>query len=438
MENKLYLGVGREVITPKIGTFLSGYGRSSRDSTAVHDDLTATVFAFTCGDTRAMMISLTVTLLDKDISDRIRHEIEYRYGIQHSHIIVHAMHTHSAPLTFTTKGFGTPDRGYVEEILIPKTLAAAKAAVENTQYVRVSVSVGNSYVGVNRRELNAKNQIVLGQCEYGCFDPKMTILSFADAAGACVANLIHYGCHATASGKNLEVTRDWPGVMIDRLEEISGGITAFINGTEGDVGPRLSNRKTTGGGDIAYAIEIGEMAAQDAIEIYKKANYRDVGLRCAMRTVSLPVVARISLAEAEDRLANVNDSSPTHAERIRMHYREVIESYANGYEETDCAAYEQTVIMIGDTAFVSSSFETFSEIGLRISKYSDIPHVLCVSMANGCDSYFPTKGEIHRGGYEVKSVKTERVQPLSEDADYAFVMETLKTLEMLDWEGHKQ
>ena len=429
--DRIYLGIGREVITPELGTFLSGYSTSGRDAVSVNDELTATAFYFRYGAMQAMLISLTITLLDKDISDRIRQTIERDYGVPYSSIIVHTTHTHSAPLTFTSKGWGYPDVKYVEDILIPRTLMAAKAAVECAGYVRVSVTAADSLAGINRREITADNEIILGQDPHGCFDPKMTVLSFANEDGKCVGNLIHYGAHATAAGANLEITRDWPGVMIDRLEAVSGGITAFINGTEGDVGPRLTNGRTTGRNDINYAIEIGSVAAADAVAIYRRSVYREGEMSCAMRTVRIPVEERISYEEAQRRLDSVCDPNPQHAERIRMHYREILESYEGGYEEISAAEYEQVAIKIGDAVLVSSPFETFSEIGIRINKYAEVPHALCISMANGCESYFPTKGEIYRGGYETKCFKTERVQPLVDDADYAFITETLETIKLL-------
>ena len=52
-------------------------------------------------------------------------------------------------------------------------------------------------------------------------------------------------------------------------------------------------------------------------------------------------------------------------------------------------------------------------------------------MANGSESYFPSKGELYRGGYEVKCFKTERVQPFIDDADFAFITETLQTIKSL-------
>ena len=45
MNDKLYLGVARSVITPKIGALLYGY-RPAPESTSVNDDLTATAFYF--------------------------------------------------------------------------------------------------------------------------------------------------------------------------------------------------------------------------------------------------------------------------------------------------------------------------------------------------------------------------------------------------------
>ena len=431
MNNKLHLGVGREIITPRLGTFLSGYSTSGRDATSVNDDLTATVFCFEQGSLRAALVSLTLTLLDKEIADQLRSRIEGVCGIPREHIIVHSTHTHSAPLTFTTKGWGTPNAEYVDNILIPRTVMAARTAMENLGEVSLSVSSANSFAGVNRRELGDNSEIILGQWDAGPFDPAMTVLSFADGEGKCVANLIHYGCHATAAGNNLEISRDWPGVMTDSLERVSGGTTAFINGTEGDVGPRLSNGKTTGKGDIRYAFEQGKIAAEDAVAIYGRAIYKDAELRCVEREIKIPVERRISLEEAKERLSGVNDPNPQHAERIRMFYEEIIRSYEEGYRERDFVSYRQTAIKIGDAAFVSSPFETFSEIGLRIKCHSDIPHVLCISMANGCESYLPTKKEIYRGGYETKCFKTEHIQPLIDDADSAFVEETLKTLNQL-------
>ncbi len=105
-------------------------------------------------------------------------------------------------------------------------------------------------VGVNRRNLLGSKVPVFAQHLQGAFDPKMTVIAFRDLDGNPVANMIHYGAHATAAGSNTEVTRNWPGYMTDKLEYVSDAVTAFFNGCEGSVGTRNTCCCTCGKGTI--------------------------------------------------------------------------------------------------------------------------------------------------------------------------------------------
>ena len=175
----LYLGVGREIITPPLGIYLGGYPYPDRFATSVEDDLTVTAFSFRCGEQVSMILSVTVTDLDESICSEIRTKIEAEVKIPASNIIVHTTHTHSAPVTFTSDGWGEPNNEYVDGILIPKCILAAKGAKETEQHVVFGFAHGQSLIGVNRREPSLiQNGIKLGVWEYGCFDPKMSVLSF--------------------------------------------------------------------------------------------------------------------------------------------------------------------------------------------------------------------------------------------------------------------
>lgn len=432
MNDKLFLGVAREVITPSLGIYLGGYPFPDRFAASVNDDLTVTVFSFKYSETRSMIVSATLVCLDEAICNKIRVKIEAETNIPAPNIIIHTTHTHSSPLTFTCDGWGEPDRKYLDEIVIPRTILAAKSAVACEQHVTVGIAQGKSLVGVNRREPSLiRNGIKLGVWEYGCFDPKMTVLSFKNDSGDCVGNLIHYGCHATGCGASLEITRDWPGIMTDRIEEVSGGITAFINGPEGDVGPRLSNGRTTGEGDIRYMKEQGAMAAQSAEEIYNSIGvYQEVEMKCVSRNICLPLEPVMTREEAERGLSEVEVVNGITL-RTSNNYKEIIKMHDEGCGNFDFREHQQTAIRIGDVAFVGHPFETFSEIGLRINIMSKIPYTLTVALANGSICYFPTVGEIPKGGYEVTMYKTHAIQTYTNDADYALITETVKTLEEL-------
>lgn len=429
MKEKLYLGIGRKKITPGIGTCLYGY-RPGLESKSVNDNLTSTAFYFKQGNKCALLVSVTVGSVHVDITNDIFEDAYKKHGIPRSAAIMNSIHTHSAPNLTGTYGWGDIDAKYRDEIFIPATIASIDEAVANVKPVKMAIATGESLIGINRRELNEDNNIVLGQNPWGPFDPVMTILSFKAESGEPVANIIHYGAHATAAGANTEISRDWPGVMIDVLEAETGAVTAFINGPEGDVGPRLSNGRTTGGGKIEYAMRHGAWAGQDAVRIYKNmGHYHTPRLSTYGGTLKIPVSPRISLEEAKKEYEKYRGETVNHKGQLEKYYREVIESYENGYVETDSREFEQNIIRLGDVAIVAFSYELFSEIGMRIKKHSNIPHVLSLSNANGSSGYFATESELCRGGYEIKMTKTSHIQSYTPDADWHIVTNTLKNLE---------
>lgn len=430
MENTLLLGASCAKITPQVGGQLYGY-RPDVMSDSVNDDLTVSAFYFKQDNTEALMISATVCLISTDLANEILKKIEKAFGIPKQNCLLHATHTHSGPNVAGTFGWGEIDRAYCDSIFVPKILEAVKEAKESLVPVKMSVSRGESLVGINRRELRENNRIALGQNPWGPFDPKMTVLSFVDKDQNSIANIIHYGAHGTAAGTNHEISRDWSGIMIDTVTAEFGGITAFFNGPEGDVGPRLTNGKTVG--DIGYVKRLGGIAAQDAVRIRKDAKcYRDVTLEVSEHKLNIPLDKRIPLEKARAEYEPIKGST-VNAVGAKANYLEtVIASYENGYEDLEALPVSQTVIRIGDVAFVGFSYELFSEIGMRIAQASPIPYTLSLSNTNGSDGYFVTEDAICRGGYEIEMFKTKYIQPYSDNADWHLVTQTLEHLRNLE------
>ncbi|MBE6597403.1 MAG: hypothetical protein E7641_07015 [Ruminococcaceae bacterium] len=437
MNDKLYLGVGRSVITPRVGANLYGYSPDVVSS-SVHDDLTATAFYFRQGDVEALMISTTVCSIENKLSDRVLGLLERELGISRDRIILHATHTHSGPITNgSTVGWGELDLEYCENIFIPGIITAAKEAYAKPCAVAMGIAVGESLVGINRRSIRKDNKVQLGQNPWGAFDPKMTVISFKDEEGRSVANIIHYGCHGTASGKNTQISRDWSGVMTDLVEELSGGVTAFFNGPEGDVGPRMPDGVSTVGlRDVRFAVQMGGVAAQDAARIYRGIKgYRTATLEVSRINIEIALNKRIDLEVAEREYEKFKDETINLKAAQGNHYRDVIESYKNGYVDKKTKTIGQTVIRIGDVAFVSFPYELFSEIGMRIAMDSNIPHTLSLSNSNGSEGYFVTEDQICRGGYEVEMFKNGQLQPYADNADHYAVVGTLEHLKKLNCKG---
>ncbi len=429
MDNKLLCGIAREIITPEVGCELFGYWPGII-STSVHDDLTATAFYFESGDTKAMMISVTVANVRRDTCEMLSSIIESETGVPADNIIIAAIHTHSAPNLIGSVGWGDANEEYLNGIFKNGVLKAARNAKAAMVPVTVGIGQGKSYVGINRRQLKLDNTITLGQCPWGSFDPRMTVISFKNEEGKVIGNMIHYGCHCTASGVNTEITRDWAGPMIDKLEEISGGVTAFFGGAEGDVGPRLPNGKTTGRNTVEDAVLLGGVAASDAVGVWRGIKaWHEAGVDATCGLLKLPLKERITREEAQHSIDAIPATANNLGAAVRNHAKLVLDSYENGYEEQTTRDYPQTVIKIGDVAFVSFGFELFSEISMRIAAASNVPYTLSLANSNGCFGYFPSEDQICRGGYEITMWKTSNVQPYRDDADFSIVTNTLENLE---------
>ena len=428
--DKLQLGVGRAIITPKIGCELFGYF-TDFFSDSLHDDLTATAYYFKQGDTQALLVSLTVCSLQTGMINDLRKTVQEQFGIPAANCIFAATHTHSGPNTTGQVGWGDVDKAYCEDIFIPGILSAIQLAMENTTSVTMAVAEGESLAAINRRQVDKNGKAILGQNPDGSFDPLMTVVSFKDEDGV-VANLIHYGMHGTAAGANKAISRDWSGIMIDTLEEKYGAITAFFNGPEGDIGPRLSNGRTTGGGDYAYVYEIGEVAARDALAISEKLdNYADAKLSVSCKQLPLPLQKRIPLAEAKEQIKQYEGPQGNVWGLTKQHLLDTIASYEQGYVEEEVTYVEQAVIALGDVVFVSFPFELFAQPGLDVRAALPEKKVLCLSNANGSEGYFITQEAIPYGGYEVEMYMHGHLQACADDASRYYAAETVKHIKTL-------
>ena len=422
MSTSLLVGAGREDITPDIGAILMGYA-PGRPAKSIHDHLHVTAFAFEYGGLRSLIVTTDLLLISDPLLTEMRRAMSDAAGIPIEHIILTATHTHSGPVTRRAPGEYPVDEDYLYNKLVPAAARAAKQAAQTLRPAHMGVGVTDSDVGINRREIAPDGSVRLGQNPFGSHDPAMTVVSFREPDGTPIANMIHYGAHNTASGKNPEITRDWCGVMIDRLEETAGGVTAFFNGCEGDCGPNLPNGQTTG--NLQLALELGGRAAVDAVRAWRsiKEWRGDCDMRVITGGVRMPLKPLPPLDELERRLAEF-DSPETLSGLHSTEYNMLLERIGlarSGEKTEDFRELPHTVISVGPVAFLPIPFETFSIITLRLRGCSPYPYTLSLSNGNGSDEYFPSQDQLCRGGYEVWMFSSMHPQPFADDSEQHYV-----------------
>ncbi len=425
---KFFCGAARADITPPVGTLLFGYN-PHQVSTSVHDNLAVTAAAFSDGETTAVLVTADVCEIQTALSDEIRQAAGEAAGIDWQNILLSATHTHSAPNVAGMEGWGDVDRPYVDAIFLPAVVKAVKEAVGAMEPAEIGIAETESRVGVNRRELKRGGRIDFGQNPWGPFDPTMTVIAVRAADGRGILNLVHYGCHGTAAGCNREISRDWSGMMVDRMQRETGILTAYWQGACGDTGPRISNGATTG--DITYVEELGSLAAMDAVRAWRQIrSYRTPALSVFRGTVRIPTVPLPAEEEVLHKLASFGD--PEKLINIQAltygHWRDVLAAIRDGITPPDAFTYDNTLVALGDILWIPHPFEIFTEITLRLRQYAPYAHVLSLSTTNGTNEYLPTKGELLRGGYEVECFRFGHVFPMTDDADEAIIEENLRIL----------
>lgn len=424
MQEAFQAGAARAVISPPVGTCLYGY-RPNWESTSLHDDLSLTAAAFRQGELSALLMTVEVGDIHTDLCNEMRSLLEKETGIPQANILLSATHTHSAPNVSGMDGWGEIDRPYYENILLPGAIQAGRDAVNDLRDAQLAVGTAHSDVGINRREILPHGEVRLGQNPFGCYDPEMTVVTIRGTDGKGILNLIHYGCHGTSAGCNREISRDWSGVMIDRVEKETGVLTAFWNGAVGDVGPRLTNGETCG--DITHVVELGGVAAADAMRaVRRQSGFHEGTLACFADEVRLPYEATPPIDKVRKTLDAIqNPDKLINIQRLTYrHFKDVYALLQSGVTEHPTHfSFPFCAVSLGDVLFVPTPYEIFSEITLRLRAYLPWPHTLCLSNTNGYCGYFPSQDQICRGGYEVDVFRTGGLYNLTEDADQHLIDE---------------
>jgi neutral ceramidase len=405
-DTTLQIGFGRRDITPALGTFLTGYGDDERPAEEILDPLHATAMVISQAGTTAAVIGLDWCFICEQYTEMIRQAIVQKTPFRPENIQLSCSHTHSGPHTRLRKTIGggvshiENGRAYVLSVL-PQIVGAVQDAVAALTECTAGFAQCKSLTGVSRRGIFADGQPSFKAGPDDAFDPYMTVARFRNAAdGKTLGILVHYGAHSTAMGKTRQVSRDWCGVMKDRIESQFQAPVLFLNGSEGDVGPRTNcvtpeGHLRAGGGDGVESVrEVGYRAATDAIGALLSIKDFRARLPLAVKTfdLTLPYQPLLPQTEAEKLLDHASPQQKEYARMVLQAWQEPLQS---------SLSFRQTLLAIGPLAIVPLPGGVFSSISLRTRAASPYQYTLVCCQSNGTGAYLVDREAVARGGYEV-------------------------------------
>lgn len=400
MMAELKAGVGRSIVTPRIGALLIGYFGRDEGAKGVHDELCARALVIDDGETIIALCSVEILWLWAKIVNEVRQAVIARCDIPTANIFIFATHTHGGPAPHRTEDWDHP---------LPELIADAIVDAYNARRpARLGFGFGQLFgFNINRRWLNRPA------------DPSVGVLRVDTADGKPLAVIGNYACHAVVMGyDNYLITGDWPGYSSRLLEaELgSGCVVLFSQGGAGDVNPltetvrqrlaaahpvgtigRLTSYYGTYSPDDPTTWNIEDRAGGTFDEAETIARAYNAEVLRVWR--SIQPSADVPLWIESCTVNGAADPDEPRGERLTADYRTLLPEIAEGSIPMEIAA-----IGIGPALLVSQPGEVFSETAVELRKTAQqmgYAFPWLVSYANGSFAYLPPDNAFNEGGYEV-------------------------------------
>ncbi len=284
------VGLARADITPEQPIRMAGYASRTEPSKGISTRLHAKALALRdAGGNRALLITADTLGIPAEIADRICARIRENNGLERSHILLNASHTHAGPLIMARPSYSATSeqvrvidayRAGFEDALV----RIAGEALESMQPGHLSWSVGTADFVMNRREFTPKG-VILGVNPRGPADRSVPVMRVEALDGRLLAILFGAACHnTTLTGNNQVIDGDYAGHAQLHLEEQYPGIQAmFLTGCGGDANPFPR-------GTLELARRHGEALGKEVVRVLgEKLKPVRGPIRSELRQVSLPL-----------------------------------------------------------------------------------------------------------------------------------------------------
>lgn len=383
-----WAGTAKVDITPDAEPLLNEYSQPLN----IRDHVEARVLVLKDGKSSVAIVSVDMLVF---ASAKVVEEAKRKWGV--SQVVLSATHTHSSvsPKGLMIRPPKLPDwtrtgKAPAETIDWPglssdpwyaateeKIIEAIGRAMKGLFPARVVSGKGpfeSAYMAHNRRLVGADGRVTPlwenpERRPTAPVDPTVGVLRVEDLAGKPRAFAVLYACHPVALMSAEVLSRDFPGAMVDYVEQELGPdcMGMFLQGAQGDLDP----------------YDLHNLRGENRFNIVKQAGI-SLG-KCALR-----VAAGIPRSPA--------GSVPSIA------FREILLDVQNRSQPRTTETGMLTVVINQNLALVTIPGEPFIQHQLDLSARSPIPNTFILGVAyHGKGTpflvYVPTAKAVKEGGY---------------------------------------
>jgi|TARA_B110000503_G_scaffold143711_1_gene247425 neutral ceramidase len=368
----LLIGWSQVNLTPYGLVPLAGYGnRKPKEMTAVHDSIFVNTVIFSNGTMKAALVTADLLIIHPEITNLLEEKLK-TIDWQLSQVFLTATHSHSsmggwAPGLVGNLIAGTYDQKYVQHIVDKMILSIQIAeATLNFGAMGYSELIVPSLV---------RNRLVGAE---GLVDPSLKILGLK-SGGQEGLHLV-FSAHATClGGTNHEMSRDYPGILVDELiNQTNLTYAAYSAGAVASMGPNSNDlRQFEGSNYLGH-----ELSAQIALLQQFGLPYQN---DLKLRSLRFPLFLRDPMVKISQHLA----------------LRPWIFNWAFGEY-----AAEISLLQLNDVLMIGLPCDFSGELAMELYEYaaSKQLHLILTSFNGGYIGYVPKDKWYDLPKYETRSM----------------------------------
>ncbi|WP_018616957.1 neutral/alkaline non-lysosomal ceramidase N-terminal domain-containing protein [Segetibacter koreensis] len=387
-------GVSRVKITPEQPLWMAGYANRTHPSEGTLVDLWVKALALEDEEGKqAVLITADLVGIPKALSDCVRNQLESKYHLTRSQILINTSHTHSGPVLTNALLDIYPVNLEQQQKIDEYTNQLGEKMVRLVGEALHALQLADLYSGngVTRFQVNRRNNdeaTLSRQTELkGPNDYSVPAIKVVSKTGKLLAITFGYACHNTVLS-GYKFSGDYAGFAQLELEKAYPGVTAmFTQGCGANQNPLP--RRT-----VALAQQYGqELAAAVTRVLSEDMKALAPQLKTAYAEIKLPLNSPTSKAE----LSKIVEMSGENYQK-RWAAR-LLKKLNAGDSLITSYPYPVEVWKLGDQSIFVLSGETVIEYAIQLKRVFG-EDIFVFGYSNDVMAYVPTAAILREGGYE--------------------------------------
>lgn len=402
---------------------LAGFAARNNLSDGIHLKLRTHALAITDGEQKVCIISNDVMEISPSLAGEIRTEISKRSGLDYDKILLHCIHTHSAPrFGGASAQPGGTNAAYKERTVEAIIANAVKAITDEEAYQEFSLEIAKGTTDINRNRCEAA-----GPVDHALYGAKVVAKD-----GKPICAFFNLACHPVSMGHiSLMLSSDYSGVARREISKDWGCEVFQLSGASGNMNPV--------GPESTY--EQAEIIGGQLYESLKALKFEKVPaqglLRFSTGVAELPysideVTPEAVKAHADDLVENMKTVFPRFARDVRGWEAEILERFEEGPVKSKLDFNMAAVNVDGVLLFFTQG-EPFCEYQMEAREAFPGKTVFFAGYTGGQNSYLPSAHAFAtRKGYEYEieqmHVYIKAPYPLSDKMPEAYKEAVFQTI----------